>query len=176
MEPLKILTEVFVPGRPRMKGSVVMVTPTHARQSDVEVGQYQRLITQSVITDRARYSRHRAPAGVAVAVRMVFWVPGSDRGGAGAAAAQPVRPRSGDIDKMTRAVLDALTKAEAYEDDVQVVKIMAEQYWADLGGHAPGTLIQAWIQPENAARAGWHAAMQLRDDVRARQNARGVTV
>jgi crossover junction endodeoxyribonuclease RusA len=44
----------------------------------------------------------------------------------------PERPRTRpDVDKLTRAVLDGLTAGGAFEDDAQVVSLVAEKYYAD---------------------------------------------
>ena len=46
-----------------------------------------------------------------------------------------------DLDKLLRAVLDALTDAGCWKDDGQVVAVSAAKRWAD--GQVPGALI--WI-------------------------------
>jgi len=50
------------------------------------------------------------------------------------APARPITtPSSGDIDKLTRAILDALTAAKIWRDDVQVAVLVAAKVWA--GSH-----------------------------------------
>lgn len=49
------------------------------------------------------------------------------------------RPR-GDIDKLTRAVLDALTNI-VWKDDDQVVAIEARKRWSRMSGDEPGLVI-----------------------------------
>jgi Holliday junction resolvase RusA-like endonuclease len=44
-----------------------------------------------------------------------------------------------DIDKLTRAVLDSITKAEVWRDDSDVVDLTVRKTYAD--NHAPGVLI-----------------------------------
>lgn len=50
---------------------------------------------------------------------------------------------SPDLDKLTRAILDALTTAGAYTDDRLVARLIAEDRWAD-GPHAGARII---LQP-----------------------------
>lgn len=45
----------------------------------------------------------------------------------------PTKTRSGDVDKLARAALDALTGV-AYNDDAQVVRLVVEKDWADSRG------------------------------------------
>jgi crossover junction endodeoxyribonuclease RusA len=47
----------------------------------------------------------------------------------------PIKTRSGDVDKLARAALDALTGV-AFADDAQVVRLVVEKDWAD--GRGPG--------------------------------------
>ena len=43
----------------------------------------------------------------------------------------PVTRSSGDIDKLTRAALDAFTESGVFDDDSQVVRVVAEKYYTD---------------------------------------------
>lgn len=83
-----------------------------------------------------------APAGVfpllgPVAVRLVFAMP------------KPARPKfpwpavKPDIDKLERAVLDALTDAGVWKDDAQVVDLHTTKAYPgpDIGQHVPGVRI-----------------------------------
>lgn len=45
---------------------------------------------------------------------------------------------SGDVDKLARNVLDALTKARVYYDDVCVARLVVEKYSAREAGCVPG--------------------------------------
>lgn len=53
---------------------------------------------------------------------------------------RPIKTRSGDIDKLARAVLDAATDAGVWVDDSQVVHLDAEKDWTPDDG-PPGCLI-----------------------------------
>lgn len=79
------------------------------------------------------------PAGVPVKVDIMFWIERWD----GCETADPYCldvTHSGDIDKLTRAVLDGLTAAGVWADDRQVATLVAEREWA-MPGVAPGALI-----------------------------------
>jgi crossover junction endodeoxyribonuclease RusA len=54
----------------------------------------------------------------------------------------PIKTRSGDVDKLARAALDALTGV-AFRDDAQVVRLVVEKDWAD--GRGPG--VEVVVQP-----------------------------
>lgn len=56
----------------------------------------------------------------------------------------PTSRGAGDVDKLTRAVLDALTTAQVYRDDSQVVQLVVSQFYASAHGcplAAPGAQI-----------------------------------
>jgi len=59
------------------------------------------------------------------------------------APAQPVSARLGDIDKLSRAVLDALTGV-AYLDDRQVIELEASKTYLDAQDLAPYTFIRCF--------------------------------
>jgi Holliday junction resolvase RusA-like endonuclease len=46
----------------------------------------------------------------------------------------PTRQRSGDLDKLTRALLDALTECGVWADDAQVTALTVVKRWADSPG------------------------------------------
>jgi Holliday junction resolvase RusA-like endonuclease len=60
--------------------------------------------------------------------------------------------RCGDIDKLCRAVLDALT-ASVFADDSQVCRLTATKEYA-TGGQKPGVKVTI-IARENVAEGGW---------------------
>lgn len=55
-------------------------------------------------------------------------------------AAHPVAPTVGDIEKLARAVNDALTDAGLIEDDRHIVTLRAEKAWAV--GEKPGVIVR----------------------------------
>lgn len=63
----------------------------------------------------------------------------------------PIKQRSGDIDKLTRAAFDSLTDAGVWKDDSQVVEVLARKSFpgehpAALG--EPGAVIHVWCLRE----------------------------
>lgn len=97
-----------------------------------------RAVADSVALSPAAGVGH-LPMGGSVAVRLAFWLPGD-----------PIAPRAGDVDKLARNVLDALTKAGAYGDDVQVVRMICDKYGP---APAPGLLVQVWPHVPDTADA-----------------------
>ncbi len=56
----------------------------------------------------------------------------------------PIGARSGDIDKLERAALDALTDAALWRDDGQVVDLHGTKDYPDLKVTCPGVLIRVY--------------------------------
>lgn len=52
--------------------------------------------------------------------------------------------RIGDIDKLTRAILDSLTDARVWVDDAQVVSLKASKRWANRWSGWPGAVIDVY--------------------------------
>lgn len=154
MAAVDIVTEVYVPGIARTKGSLKI-----QGKRLVEVGahskEWRRLVAYSVKRDRERRGM-TLPAMRDVGVRVVAWLPVNDDG-----------VMVGDLDKIVRNVLDALGEcrnttdaslcAGAYVDDVQVVRLMAEKVPC-RDERAPGTLIQCWAISELSLSMGASAA------------------
>jgi Holliday junction resolvase RusA-like endonuclease len=62
----------------------------------------------------------------------------------------PTRHGTGDVDKLARAILDALTKAKIYKDDAGVTDLVGRKRFADGPGchlTAPGAHILLWPLP-----------------------------
>lgn len=56
----------------------------------------------------------------------------------------PVGARSGDVDKLTRAVFDALTDAGVWVDDSQVVRVDAGKVFVGDGLSSPGAVVSVF--------------------------------
>lgn len=59
----------------------------------------------------------------------------------------PVKQRSGDVDKLTRAIFDSITDAGVWTDDAQVVEVLARKTYPEDHPDAlltPGALIRIW--------------------------------
>lgn len=57
----------------------------------------------------------------------------------------PTGAREGDVDKLARAVLDALTTAQVFVDDSRVVRVVADQVYSDPEYDKPGVTV--WVRP-----------------------------
>ncbi len=64
----------------------------------------------------------------------------------------PVSSRSGDLDKLQRAVFDAITDSGLWRDDSQVVDVQASKDWTGVGGlNVPGVRIVVYRVEDDAA-------------------------
>lgn len=133
--PLDLL--LWVPGHPVTQGSKrAFVAGGHARL--VESGGDRHRLWRHAINDEARQRWVKAPLIGPIGVALVFAIQPPKTMTRAKRAAGPVGAHSGDIDKLTRAVLDALTGV-VYLDDSQVTLLVAEKRWAtDVG---PGARI-----------------------------------
>jgi crossover junction endodeoxyribonuclease RusA len=61
----------------------------------------------------------------------------------------PIGKRSGDVDKLARAALDALTDAGIFTDDARVTELTVSKDYVGGDVHSPGVLIT--VQPLDAA-------------------------
>lgn len=157
MVALRVVTEVWVPGWPKTKGSLDLMNRrgggTYVRESVAGSSDWRKLVARAVADERARRGiSEPTPAALAVGVRVLFVLP-VPIGVAASTPAEllnsvpPTQAAVGDIDKLTRNVLDALQDARAIEDDVQVCKIICNKVYADgrtPGSSHQGALIQCW--------------------------------
>lgn len=103
----------FVPGQPKTKGSMVARPNGSMREGVVGSKRWRMLMAARF---RQEY-RGIEPMSGPVMVSCVWLLAGN-----------PVATRAGDIDKLVRNLLDALTDARVYLDDVQVVKLVTEKF------------------------------------------------
>lgn len=153
---------VWVPGVAKTKGSMTVQRGRRLAQSVQGSEEWAELVRRCTV-ERIRIvhggggrlaPKPVIPKGIPVAVRLAFWLPVAD----------VTAERSGDVDKLARNVLDALTKAGAYADDVQVVKLHVDKYPAsDLV--QPGLLLRADPLPGKPDDGGL-AALQARNAMR----------
>lgn len=108
----RVLAAVWVPGVPRTQGSMKSVGGGNMAHSPALVA-WRSLVRQEVVRYTSSVTPHEGP----VAVRCIF-----------------VRGDGvGDIDKLARAVLDALTESRVIADDVQVVELRCSRVNAVAG-------------------------------------------
>lgn len=147
--------QLVVHGRPHTKGSLTaqpVPGQNRVRLVDSEVSRvWRRTVAAGVRKERQRLGRYgprpMIPRALPVVLALTFLMPGD-----------PLDIGQGDLDKLERNVLDALSGCSEgcgricgkhsglYADDAQVVKMSTEK----LGWRTdPGVVIQAWaVRPE----------------------------
>lgn len=119
----------MIPGRP-VKTAKGMRSTMHSHNS-AELKAWRTLIATKV-----RQTGHPV-IGPYVAVEMCFYMP---RPGT---TKYPLWPAgTPDVDKLARAVLDALTESGLIEDDARVVRLNVDEEWTDPDAHpSPGLVL-----------------------------------
>lgn len=149
---------VFVPGNPVPQGSKRAIlrkgtnVPIILDNNRIGLAQWRSQVAAYAMNQKAREGSLTIQGPVAI--RLEFWfkrpdhhylpvnskrdVPVLKPGVPGYLAAAP------DLDKLIRAVFDALTDADIWHDDGQVIKVIATKLYSDAfdpNGQQPGVLI-----------------------------------
>jgi hypothetical protein len=164
-----IITEVWVPGNPRTKGSLLN------NQDTLQSKRWRALMADQVRRDIARrsathpgYDPTMPPYTGAVDVELVAFlaVPAAATraeflGGAPTRNAPAIWHNAGDVDKLARNVLDAIAadaksaimNGGAIMNDNQVIRLMAEKYAAAPDEHGLWLRVETVGAEELVARA-----------------------
>lgn len=143
---------VFVPGKPAPQGSKRAIVNKGGKVSMIESS---KLVKPWRADVRDTVSEHIGPfyataqPGVAVSVELNFVMPRPVSTPKKAALAHVKRP---DIDKLARAVLDALSSAGVWVDDSQVTRLVASKRLA-IVGEKPGCHIT--VEDSADQREAW---------------------
>lgn len=127
---MPLLVMAWVPGAPKTKGSLAVRNgKTGAlRESVAGSTRWRQLMAKAFVTARQQAEPWAGPAGVTA----YFYLPRDD----------PATTRAGDIDKLTRNVLDALEDARIWADDVQCVTLDVRKLGARLSPRdGPGAFV-----------------------------------
>ena len=146
--------QFHVPGRPAPKGSThafaVKAGGKYTGQTITRPNNSETLYAwQARVTSAAQavgMTPGRKGAGVRIEVLFKFQRPAShlDKHGSPRKSAPYIVGRP-DLDKLARALLDGLTGV-AYEDDAEVIELIAKKTWA-LGGQAEGASVMVRQNP-----------------------------
>lgn len=119
-----LLLQTFVPGRPAPKGSMDVMPNGRLMQNNERSDEWQATVANAcrreVATLPGRPGRwvmqdgYPVTSPVVVSLVFAFLMPSKPK------FPVPATVKTGDIDKLTRAVLDALTVAGVYADDALV--------------------------------------------------------
>lgn len=122
---MNVALAFWVPGRPKTKGSLTVVNGARGvlRENVAGSKEWRDMIRYKAV--EARNEGGDWPLAGPVAVAATFYLP----------VVQVVKPnrkgdgyeRTGDLDKLSRNLLDALQDAGVYVDDVQVVRLLVDK-------------------------------------------------
>jgi Holliday junction resolvase RusA-like endonuclease len=115
----ELLLMTFCPGAPKTKGSMRIRNAKTGTMTEAVAGSthWKRLMAKQFGEQRHQPEPWPGP----VQVSAVFYLPRAD----------VISVRAGDIDKLARNALDALTDAKIYTDDVNVVDLDLKKRPAD---------------------------------------------
>lgn len=119
--PLPIEIDLFVPGHPASQGSKRHVGNGVMVESSKRVKPWRQDVREAALAVGTKLT-----GPVSVGLRFIMPRPKNARPG----QAADKRP---DLDKLTRAVLDALTSAGTFEDDARVVDLHVTKRLAEPG-------------------------------------------
>lgn len=141
--PLRVLTST-IHGKPVTQGSMKAIVHRHSGKAIVVQDHKSELDAwRGRIANTIRSRRDGRSFTGPVSCELVFRLrrPAAHSGTKGLFPSSPVHPIvKPDIDKLARAVLDALTQSGVWRDDSQAVEVTARKVYAD-GGTEPGVTI-----------------------------------
>lgn len=131
----------FVAGDPRPQGSKRLVRLRNGRTAMIDAGKGLKEWRRAIAQQAHAHTATRLTGDVRVNMLFVFARPKSHLDSKGQVKpSAPARPRKLDLDKLARAVCDALTGV-AYDDDRQVAILLAERRYTDWEEPAHGVRI-----------------------------------
>ena len=140
------MNQLFVEGVPVPQGSKRHVGHGVLIESSKKVEPWRRRIVAAIRA--AGWDRH--PLDGAVAVRLVFFMPRPKahfRTGRHAGELRPLSPQwhtsYPDVDKLVRAVFDAIAQSGAIPNDSHIVSVAASKAYADPG---QPTGVHIWLE------------------------------
>lgn len=140
---LVVLAETFVAGHAKTKGSLTFKGGRHVEEAVRGSGDWRKLVADSL--GRASTGLHAEEGRVGV------WITSYLQPYAAKDLLDPqgwiMSQRSGDVDKLARNVLDALTDSGLIGDDAQVWDVFSSKRLA-CPGMMPGQQIRVWAIPD----------------------------
>lgn len=134
MEDVKIL-DVFVPGAPIPQGSLAMGRGGQMYWSNTKtLRPWRKAMTSIIEAFMPRDLGDGYDDGVRVELKFYHK--------RGASVKRKHKITAGDLDKLTRAVLDSLTDSKIISDDSRVVQLVCSKEYDD--DHAEGVIIQVY--------------------------------
>lgn len=131
------LASFFVPGRPRTKGSLKVITPRGRKPILVEDHEYSEPWRRKIVSIiRAKIPAVNLASHEPYSGPVVVWAYFRFDQNGKTAQEHPYPTvnagvnANGDLDKLVRNLLDALTDSRLIRDDSQVVRLSAGKCWA----------------------------------------------
>jgi len=137
--------EVTVHGQPVPQGSTVRTQYGVRHSNATQLRPWREAVKWATLAALPTTTRAR-PLDGPVAVQVTFSLP-KPASAPRRRRTWPIKRRSGDLDKLLRGVLDALTDAGVWVDDAQVVEVIARKTYPGEEQdalHVPGAVIRIW--------------------------------
>lgn len=122
--PAPLIIDIFIPGKPAPQGSKRHVGHGRMVESSKAVGPWRESIRWALA------SAPRFPEGTPVRADLLFIMPRPGSTPRRGPRSKPPAIRKPDLDKLVRAVLDAVTSAGVWSDDSCVTHIDTEKRYA----------------------------------------------
>jgi crossover junction endodeoxyribonuclease RusA len=130
-------------GEPGAKGSRRHVGHGITVESSKKVAPWQSAVSWSAVKEMGATPKPMFAAGVPVRLTIEFYLKRPTSGKAAKRKHPTTRP---DLDKITRSTLDALTQAQVYHDDAQVVDMTVTKKYLEAGT-CVGAFIIVEVEP-----------------------------
>lgn len=127
--------DVYVAGVPVPQGSLRSSRYGHLYYSNAKKLNPWRRAVQEAVEDALAEDHEAIDEGMFIEMTFYFPRPASVK--------RPQKLTAPDVDKLARAVHDALTEAKLYTDDSRVVGFIARKFYSDEL-HEPGVRVRAW--------------------------------
>jgi Holliday junction resolvase RusA-like endonuclease len=167
----QVIVRTWVGGRPRTKGSLKAYCSRgrdHKLVWKEQVAESKpwRTKVAATVQREARAAHGRdLKLDVPLELRAIYWFRREDEDLPD--GRRPTAMTTGDLDKLDRNILDALTSSGVIKDDRFIVRIMSEKRWAAPGGLAG---VQLLLMPvpaeeqailEGAVYWAWHEGLEV---------------
>ncbi|MFJ9558071.1 RusA family crossover junction endodeoxyribonuclease [Nocardiopsis sp. NPDC101807] len=147
VSPTTAALTVVAHGTPAGQGAISYVGRGRSIHSNhKKLMPWRKAVADAAVAAMDRQRRHAFPLDGPLVVELTVTVP-KPKSAPKRRVTWPITRSSSDIDHHARAVLDALTRAEAWRDDSQVVEVTARKVYPGEGVDAldeTGAVVHIW--------------------------------